>query len=293
MVSSPTYQIGSWAAGDTGLADGNGTLWGVNQGGTAGIFDGPDVRLNQSVFPNADGGLRSRNYRPPRTITLAGWASGVNGAGAEASRQQFAGLLAGGGQSTLTVTYIDGLAVTATVELAGIPKATPVNQDGFNWQLTMSAVDPFLYGLPMVSSTGLPSSSGGLDWSSGGGLNWSSGGGLNWGTVSSLGLIMLTNSGYEDAWPVFTITGPITNPVITNTTTGQVLAYTDVLGASDTVVLTSSPINRAVTKNGAPFRVNLTTAQWFSVPAQGSIAVNFQGVSVGSPQLSASWSNVY
>lgn len=292
-LSSPTYQLAGWQAGDTGLVDGNGVTWGVNRGGTAGVFDGPDVRLNQSPFPNADGAQRSRNFRPPRTFTLNGWATAPSPAALEASRRQFVNLLADGSQSPLMITYLDGLVVTALVERAAIPKAAPIGPLELTWQLTLSAVDPSLYATVVSQSTGLPSSSGGLDWVSGGGLNWVTGGGLNWGVTGSTGLITVTNHGYAPSWPTFTITGPVTNPTVVNTASGQELLFTDTLSANDTVVLRSNPINRAALKNGTPYRVNLTVAQWFSIPGQGSIAVQFQGLSTGTPTLSVSLSDAY
>lgn len=285
-LSSPTYQIGSWAAGNIGLVDVNGTAWGVTPG-TAGVFDGPDVRLNQSPFMNADGAQRSRNFRIPRTLVIPGWAKGATPAGTEASRRAYVGLLSGGAQATLTITFLDGVTLTTQVEIAAVPKATPANALEFDWQLTLSAVDPYLYGVAQTYSTALPSASGGLDWSTGGGLDWSTGGGLNWGTVGSTGLMTLVNSGVEESWPVFTIKAPtdgatLINPIAVDTGRGNQLAYTDTLILGDVVVINTSPINRSVLKNGAPYRVNLTTAQFFSIPAQSSVTVQFQGTSAST-----------
>lgn len=293
-LSSPTYQVGTWQAGDTGIVDANGTAWGVYRGGTTNIFDGADVRLNQSAFPNADGAQRSRNFRIPRTPTISGWAKGTSVEGVEASRRAFVGMLSNGGQDTFTITFMDGLAATALVERGAQPKAPPANPLEFDWLLTLSAVDPSLYGPVTTSSTGLPVSSGGLDWTGGGvGLDWTGDGdgGLDWGDTTSLGLIMLTNNGYSESWPTFTIVGPVTNPTIINTDTGKQLMFTDTLSDDDTLILRSNPINRAVLKNGVPFRVNLTVAQWFKVAAQESIAVQFQGSSLGAPTLFASLSD--
>lgn len=295
-LNSPTYQIGSWSAGDIGLVDGNGTAWGVGNpssgSATTGIFDGPDVALNHSPLPNADGAQRSRNFRPPRAITIMGWARGASVAGIEASRRAFVGLLSGGGQSTLTITYLDGLVVTALVEIAGVPKVSVASGTEFDWQLVLSAVDPYLYGPAQPYSTSLPNSSGGLDWATAGGLDWATGGGLNWGTVGSIGLVTLVNIGYEEVWPVWTITAPtdgstLVNPIIVDVGRGNQLAYTDTLVLGDVVVITTSPINRSVMKNGVPYRANLTTAQWFSVPAQGSVTAQFQGTSSSQTALLA------
>ena len=213
------------------------------------MFDGPDVRLNQSPFQNADGAQRSRNFRLPRTLVIPGWARGATTGGTEASRRAFVGTLSGGGQSTLSITFLDGLVLTTQVEIAGIPKASPVTGTEFDWQLTVSAVDPYLYGVAQTYSTALPSASGGLDWATGGGLDWSTGGGLNWGTVGSTGLMTLVNSGFEESWPTFTINAPtdgatLVNPIAVDTGRGNQLAYTDTLILGDVVVINTSPLNR-------------------------------------------------
>lgn len=312
MPDSPVYAIGSWSAGGAGVTDANGTTWGIasnsggtgsNYGATTGIFDGPPVALNQANFPNADGAMRARSYRGAATQVLQGWALGSSLAGAVASRRAFRGILAGGGQSTLTITDLDGYVLTMTVELGDVPRVTPMASNMFFWQLTLSAVDPYQYGAPALQSTGLASSSGGLDYTGGGsgGLDYTGGGlgGLNYGILVSDGLMTLVNTGYEQSWPVFTVTAPtdgstLVNPSITNISTGQQLAITDTLFNGDQVVLNSSPVNRSVLKNGTPYRPNLTVAQWFAVPPQSSVTVQFQGTATSAtPLLAASLAPAY
>jgi hypothetical protein len=50
----------------------------------------------------------------------------------------------------------------------------------------------------------------------------------------------VTNSGQAEAWPVWTITGPGTDPTLTNLTTGEVLALDLALGAGDVVTIDTS-----------------------------------------------------
>lgn len=295
-LDSPTYAIGSWQAGSNGVADGFGSLFGVNPAGTTGIFDGPDVRTNQTPFSGHDGAMRSRSYRLAATLTLAGWAQAPSRTAAAASRRAFRGTFTGGGQWPLTITDVDGVVLTMTVELNGAPKTVPwADGCGFDWQVSLIAADPYQYLPPVVATTGLPTAASGLDWSTGGGLDWTGGatGGLMWGTPGNNGLLQLTNTGDVEAWPVFTISAAtdgafLTNPIIVNSATGQQLAYTDTLVLGDQVVLRTSPYTRAVLKNGVPYRRNLTTAQWFPVPANATISVQFQGTSTSTtPSLSA------
>ena len=291
-VIPPIYQIDSaWSAGGDGAQlDTNNVLWLINPQGTTGIFDTADNRLNHTAFNEYAGAQRSRNYLNTLPITLAGKAQGADPAGVAAARRAFAGLLADGNQHTLTVTDVDGTVLTITVEQNGKAQVTPQSQGlDFDWQLNMIAADPHKYTRSFSINTPLPSGSGGLDWSTGGGLNWATGGGLNWGIAGNSGLLTLVNSGSSEVWPQFTI-GPLidgntlTNPAIINQNTGRMLQFIDVLG-NDIVVIKQDPHNRSVTKNGAPYRRNLQIAQWFSIPAQSSITIQFQGTSANITAL--------
>lgn len=295
-LSSPTYAITApsgytWIAGDTGLTfmDSFGTTFCVT--GTSGVYDGAAVVLSQSQIPNGDGAYRSNSFRTPAVPVLSGWAKGSSPAGTIASRRAFVGLFQGGRQQTLTITDLDGSVLTMTVESNGNPKATPANSAEFDWQLSMVAADPDKYLPPVSGSTGLPTSSGGLDYAaSGTGLSYP----LDYGTVGSNGLVTLTNSGTDDAWPVFTLTGPtdgatLSGVSIVNTSTGETLGFTQTLVTGDRLVITTNPHNRAVKLNDVPYRRFLVPAQFFSVPPGSSVAVQLQGTSTSTTsQLSAS-----
>lgn len=60
----------------------------------------------------------------------------------------------------------------------------------------------------------------------------------NYGAVTNPGGFMnVMNQGNLSAWPVFTITGPVDNPVITNETTGQGFVLTSSVPAGQTVTV--------------------------------------------------------
>jgi hypothetical protein len=291
-MAPPTYQIGSWlVGGDGGITDAANIIWRVNPQGTTGIFDSADNRLNQTVFNEYDGAQRSRNYDNALPITIAGTAQGVDFASVAAARRAFVGMLAGGGQKTLTVTDVDGAVLTITVEKNGKQQVTPQSQGcDFDWQLNCIAADPRKYLPDQSASIGLPSSSGGLNWSSGGGLNWSSGGGLDWGIAGSNGLIQLTNTGTAEAWPEFQFFAPtdgstLVNPTAVNQLTGETLKFVDTLIQGDIVDIKSSIYERSVTKNGVPYRRNLQVAQWFSIAPGETMTVQFQGTGTSSTSL--------
>lgn len=105
-------------------------------------------------------------------------------------------------------------------------------------------------------------------------------------------LVTCTNSGTYPTVPTFTITGPCSNPVIVNSTTGQKLAFTVVLSSTDTLVV--NPDLRTVLLNGNPARNLLTTdSSWFGLPV-GSTNIGFvASASSTGASLTVQFNNAY
>ncbi len=83
------------------------------------------------------------------------------------------------------------------------------------------------------------------------------------GATSSFGSCV--NSGNVTVYPIITLTGAMTNPIIVNSTTGQSIPLTVNTSASDVIVI--DPDLRSVTYNGNPARNIVTNAaQWFGLP---------------------------
>lgn len=57
----------------------------------------------------------------------------------------------------------------------------------------------------------------------------------------------IDNTGDVEAWPVWTITGPATNPVLSNLTTGKVLELTITLAAAELLTIDTRPGRKAIT----------------------------------------------
>ena len=104
--------------------------------------------------------------------------------------------------------------------------------------------------------------------------------------------VTLTNQGNYETWPVFTISGACTNPVITNLTTGQSLFFPAVtLGASDT--LTVNTDLRTVLFNGGAARNLLgNQSQWFSLPATTPTTITYS-VASGSGSCTITYRDAY
>ena len=72
----------------------------------------------------------------------------------------------------------------------------------------------------------------------------------------------VTNNGWATTYPVIDLNGPITNPIIGNTTQNAYLSFDCTLTASDHLVI--DLYNKLVTLNGLPARNLLVGGTWFS-----------------------------
>lgn len=156
--------------------------------------------------------------------------------------------------------------------------ATPI-------QLKMYAEDPRIY----------DSAAGSLLIAYGGdagfGFAFNMGFNLNFGGGATPGGGGVFNGGNRNAPVTFTITGPIVNPVITNTTTGVSMGFTITLANTDT--LTINTRDHTVYLNGNINRRNtMTTVGWFDLPP-GTSFIGFGGQSGSGSTLLVSYRNAW
>jgi len=102
----------------------------------------------------------------------------------------------------------------------------------------------------------------------------------------------ISNIGWATTYPTITIQGPITNPIIGNTTSGNLLNFTGTYSALDTLEI--DLYNQLITLNGAPARNLLISGTWFDAPPGNS---NFfftgTGTLAGTTQATVSWYSAY
>lgn len=258
-----------------------------DQNGTSGLdgwYGAPTMKSTFVARPSGHGSYAGPSDGDVRVVTASGTLVAATSAGLLQAQEQLAAICP---DRTLlyTLQVIDDNGTrVASVKRTGAVLIKPISQLAAGFSFVVTAPDPYKYDPNAVTgSTPLASAASGLDFVTGGGLDFVTGGGLNFGTVTSTGAFTLTNSGTAPSAPTWTLQGPLTNPTITNAATGQQLAYTGSLGASDTVVITTNPlVGRTVILNGSTDRrPYLTTAQWFSVPAGTSVTVQLSSTNPG------------
>lgn len=144
------------------------------------------------------------------------------------------------------------------------------------------ADDPLIRGELRTTSTGAPSSVGGLEWPA----TWPA----TWDAVVSSGRLALANPGTMPADVLWRIDGPITEPYLIDVATGRYLRTSLTLGAGEW--LTIDTATHRVLANGDvnASRRDRVYGTWFTAAADTTTQVQFGGTSPGpGAQLTASW----
>lgn len=106
----------------------------------------------------------------------------------------------------------------------------------------------------------------------------------------------VTTTGDARAWPVLTITGPITTPVLENLTNGRALYLTTTLGPGESLVIDTAA--RTVTRNGpgganAYNAVDRAASSWWPLEP-GANAIRVRAADSADPaELTVAWRDAY
>jgi hypothetical protein len=140
----------------------------------------------------------------------------------------------------------------------------------FDFSLQLTAPDPLRYGAELNEETcTLPMST------SSGGLTFPMAFPLDFGEGPAGGRLQPANRGTAPSWPVWRIAGPCQDPVITDTTTGERLAFGLTVQRGEVLVVDTD--TRTVLLQGAASRRSalLPGSAWFSL-RPGSSRVAFR-----------------
>lgn len=279
VLALPMYTVDGWA-GNT--IDGDGVEWWVTK--EDGWSTGPGVRLELADRPQRDGSFDARSFRSARVVTLAGTAIAPDRDTRERAKDRLAAVLADGSALTEFVVQERTVSRRALVRLSDGTKVTDRNPVSFDWSIQLTAPDPFRYGTSLHQLTcGLPRPGPGITFP------------LKFPLVfgqSVDGSLGLGNAGTATVWPVWTITGPCTEPVIRNDSTGEQLAFALSLFPGD--VLTVDAAARTVFLGGASRRgALLPRSSWFGLPP-GNTTISFDAFDdTASGTLAVSWCDAW
>ncbi len=139
------------------------------------------------------------------------------------------------------------------------------------------ATDPRRYSITEHTSPVI-----GLPTTTAGGLAFPDAFPLNFGSGSGVQTLTITNAGTVPTWPTITITGPVTGPIVTNATTGQVLQFAASfeVGAGQQLVIDTDA--RAATLAGVSRSDALVIREWFPLN-KGDTTITFRGQGAYDP----------
>jgi phage-related protein len=115
---------------------------------------------------------------------------------------------------------------------------------------------------------------------------------LTYGGGSVVVTTTITNNGWANAYPTITLNGPITNPVLGNSTQGYALNFVGTFSSSDNLVV--DLYNKLITLNGTPARNLLLSGDWFwAQPGNNDFYLTGTGTLSGTTQATVTWNSAY
>lgn len=127
--------------------------------------------------------------------------------------------------------------------------------------------------------------SGGLIWDAIG-ATWDSIGAI-WEAGGSGGITTVTVDGVDSAEPIWTVTGPATNPTLTNITTGQTIEWTGTVPSGQTLIVNMDEMTASL--EGANV-FQFITGTWVTLQA-GNNRISYSATGATDPSI-LSWNGV-
>lgn len=278
VIVKPVWHVDGWA-GNT--VDDDGTDWFTFQ--DDGWFSPVDVRNFDQDRPSQGGTYSSPNLDSARVVNLTTSVTALDRFLADKAVNQANALCRGGHLFELLVEEPVYDKVAMVKRASGSSNLTRLTPLKFEFQLILIAPEPRKFSATeYTDSTGVTSDApGGILWNGPDGTS-----GLQWnGPAGSTGLeyqsgvgttgVMVLNNPWSAPTPIrFAITGPITNPSVSDNTSGRTIAYGGDVAAGQTLLIDTGA--GSVTLDGANRRPLLTRAEWFGIPKNGSVEVAFR-----------------
>ncbi|WP_147406031.1 phage tail family protein [Kocuria tytonis] len=226
-------------------------------GGVGVSGDMPQRTLGHGLFPRTA-------LRTGRDLTLSGSLFFRKEQWRDLADRYVSGILWDGQFGTLTYT-VDGLELSTRVRLDGEVKHATKGFEWIDFEVPLTAPDPFLYAPPVTAQVSPPGAGVGFSWANG----VFPGGGVEWREGRNTAA-RIVNEGNADAYPTVTVRGSWPNGF--RLTDGRhSVEYPH-------AVFDQSPVTvdmraGSVTVRGADQTHRLTRRQWFTVPPRGALTV--------------------
>lgn len=251
----------------------------------------PPARVDRTSRARSHGSHPSPVWADERTVTVAGFC-GSSDEREALLRALRAGL--GGFAETGEPLAVTDLGRTLTAR-AQIVRASATRQAGswgsgrFGWAAQWRCPDPLRYGPLRTATTGLPGGGGGLTYPL-----YATTGRLDYGQPGDAGRITLTNPGDADAPVLLTVVGPHAAGFEVSAG-GRRITYPTPVPAGQTITVDTAT-GRVLAEGTADRRGELRHADFFQIPAHGSVTAQYTSLGGGSDPdatLTATWSEAH
>lgn len=257
--------VGDWFATDGPVPeiDPEGNVWVMQN--LEGWFGGIDVRPASIDRPMADGVFDGPAPFAGRMVTVTGTLMSPSRDALQQAFDKLAGVLSGAERIGLLRVdeRVRSVIRRASVRLGGSILLQRTGGTTAEFSVPFFAPDPNRYSDDLTSVT----------WTTGrasGGRTYDLSFPRRYGTAGETGFVTVTNNGNRITWPIFTIVGPATNPMI-RVQGGPMLKINGNL-ASSSARLVIDTKNRLVSYNGTYDRTLLSAdSEWFSLPPGESV----------------------
>lgn len=223
----------------------------------------PPIRTSSGNYSGRDGGYVGSQFYGMRLITLTGTFFGTPAAIETARRNLSSAVATSSVVMKITTNAGNLYLVNCNIDGLDMPILRSVNKAPF--KISLIATDPTIYdnsASGLMSVTVTPARGGGITWP----ITWK----ITWAAGSQPTTV--NNTGNVTVYPTITLTDKMTNPTITNQTTGQFFTLVGLTTtAGDNLVIDMK--NRTVLLNGGsvlPF-VTSTSSWWPLLPGNNSI----------------------
>lgn len=239
-------------------------------------LDGPDVRESSELYVQGDGGIHSDFYYGRRPITLSGTFD--TSAFGTLRNQKITRLLRATNamreDATLSWTATGGLPVEVRVRRQNSPRVTGGRVKQF--QISLVAADPRIYGQSINIGQVAAGATSTAGFTSPLLSPLQSG-------AAPAGQVIVENVGNAGAPPIISIYGQLTNPTVTNVTTGQALSFTYALAAAEHLDVDSSARTITVGTANRYSALNFASSTWWEIaPGLNDIRLTATSFSSGA-----------
>lgn len=254
-------------------------------------FDSPEVRENSDDLVQMDGGIHGDFYYGRRPITLSGML--LNPASA-AQRNERSDKLSQATDAMRADAILYWTPSGGAERFLKLRRHQPLRIEGAwqkTFQVALVAEDPRIYSAEEYLADIMASSVGITDV----GRSYDKSFDIDYGPPVSSGAQNIINHGTATMWPIYTLYGGLTNPVILNLTTGEAIYLTYTLGVGETMVIDT--LNRTIKLNGTTDRygsLDFLRSSWNGLfPGLNDIRLAFDSFNGGAAKLRVSWRDAW